>query len=152
MTERWRKIPGFENYLVSDHGRVKSKGRYVFRSNRAGGPPVKHWHVERVLRPRINKLKYHRVVLANDTHKGRAGGKEFPVHILVAKAFVRGHFSGAETNHKDFNRGNNFYKNLEWVTHADNLKHAAEFGPSVGIFCGRKSPKWGNGRNDNRNR
>lgn len=152
MRERWKKIPGFDNYLVSDHGRVKSIGRFVFRPNRPGGPPIKHWQKERILRPRINKLKYHRVSLANHEYQGRGNGRDFPVHQLVAKMFVPGYFNGAEVNHKDFNRGHNFYKNLEWTTHAGNLKHAAEFGAANGIFCGRRSPKWGNGRSDNRSR
>lgn len=152
MKERWKKIPGFNDYLVSDRGRVKSLGRYVYKSNRAGWPPIRHWQKERVLRPRINKLGYCRVALSNKTHSGRGAGKDFVVSRLVAMAFVPGYFPGAEVNHLDFNRSNNFYRNLEWTTHEGNLKHAAKFGPAKGIFCGRRSHKWGNGRSDNRNR
>lgn len=42
---------------------------------------------------------------------------------MVAEAFVDGWFEGAEVNHKDLNKLNNKWDNLEWVTHSENQKH-----------------------------
>lgn len=135
--ERWKKIPGFPNYEVSDFGRVKSIGRYVLRSSHPGFPPVKHWQKERILSPRTNKLLYPRVVLSNDAEKNR----EFKVHRLVAMAFVPNPLNKPEVSHRDHNRTNNFYKNLKWATHEENMKE------SSGLrLCGRSNPYWGKGR------
>jgi len=49
--------------------------------------------------------------------------KTFSVHQLVAEHFVEGKFEGAVINHKDRNKLNNNYTNLEWTTQKDNLKH-----------------------------
>ena len=50
------------------------------------------------------------------------------MHILVAKAFVKGYFVGATVNHKDGNKRNNHKSNLEWITKVDNVKHAWKSG------------------------
>lgn len=50
------------------------------------------------------------------------------VHVLVAKAFVPGHFEGATVNHIDGDKTNNCAENLEWVTKADNTRHQWETG------------------------
>ena len=45
------------------------------------------------------------------------------VHRLVAECFVdRG--SGTEVNHKDGNKENNHYSNLEWCSRGENISHA----------------------------
>lgn len=48
------------------------------------------------------------------------------IHRLVAIAFVKG--TGNVVNHKDNNRKNNSYKNLEWCTQSENMIHAFLFG------------------------
>jgi len=53
-------------------------------------------------------------------------GGGVPVHLYVAHAWVDGYFDGAEVNHKDFDRKNYNYQNLEWVTHADNVKYSVK--------------------------
>lgn len=53
-------------------------------------------------------------------------GGGIPVHMYVAKAWLDGYFEGAEVNHKDFNRQNNNVDNLEWVTHADNVRYSVK--------------------------
>lgn len=42
----------------------------------------------------------------------------------MAHGWVDGYFEGAEVNHKDFNRKNNNYDNLEWVTHKENIRYS----------------------------
>mgnify|MGYP003443476493 CR=1 FL=1 len=68
------------------------------------------------------------------THKCKHGyirvsinGRSIPVHQLVAKAF-HGHPAGCEVNHIDGNKENNAASNLEWITHAENMRHARETG------------------------
>lgn len=50
----------------------------------------------------------------------------FPVHRLVAQTFL-GH-SRKCVNHKDGNKQNNKVNNLEWCTHAENIRHALRHG------------------------
>lgn len=48
----------------------------------------------------------------------------FLVHRLVASAYCEGFAPGLTVNHKDGNKLNNRASNLEWITKADNLRHA----------------------------
>lgn len=48
------------------------------------------------------------------------------VHQLVAQAFVPGWFDGAVVNHKDANKLNNYYTNLEWITQKENVNKSYE--------------------------
>jgi hypothetical protein len=54
--------------------------------------------------------------------------KKFRVHRLVAEYYCSipdgYNINDLEVNHKDKNRKNNNYINLEWVTSIENLKHA----------------------------
>lgn len=59
---------------------------------------------------------------------GMPNGKNQLVHRLVAFAFVPGYFEGAVVNHKDGVKANNFWRNLEWVTTAENNRHAFRLG------------------------
>jgi hypothetical protein len=66
------------------------------------------------------------------------------VHRIVGLLFVKKPqrhvdipFSDLQVNHKDGNKLNNNYKNLEWVTNAENQKHAREnelFSKSIPIL------------------
>lgn len=74
------------------------------------------------LKQRENKDGYLQVTLGN---KNRTAVK---VHRIVAELFVYGKESGLEVNHIDFNRKNNYYKNLEWVTHKENVEKSSNVG------------------------
>lgn len=52
---------------------------------------------------------------------GRA--KTFLVHRIVAELFVKNTDNKCCVNHKDGNKTNNDYKNLEWVTIKENVNH-----------------------------
>ena len=50
------------------------------------------------------------------------------VHMCVAQEFLDNPFSYNEINHKDGNKSNNNVDNLEWCTHAHNMRHAGDIG------------------------
>lgn len=53
---------------------------------------------------------------------GPGSRKTISVHRLVATAFVPGDAS-LDVNHKDLDKTNNIWTNLEWMTHAENIRH-----------------------------
>jgi predicted DNA-binding protein (UPF0251 family) len=50
------------------------------------------------------------------------------IHRLVADAFLGPRPEGMVINHKDGNKHNNRYENLEYVSYKDNMAHAREMG------------------------
>lgn len=55
-------------------------------------------------------------------------GKKHRVHRLVAECFVPNPYGLPQVNHKDCNKSNNHFANLEWVTQSDNMKHSYDNG------------------------
>jgi hypothetical protein len=111
--ERWLKIQGYEwIYDVSDHGRVRRSLVGYAR----GATPGK------ILSPCSNG-HYWQVGLWRE-----AKAKLFKVSRLVAIAFVPNPENKPEVNHKNGNRFNDHYSNLEWVTNLENIRHAVAIG------------------------
>jgi hypothetical protein len=54
--------------------------------------------------------------------------KYFLIHRLVAQTFIPNPENKPEVNHKDGNKHNCYYKNLEWVTPSENKQHAFDTG------------------------
>lgn len=108
--EIWKTIEPFPIYAVSNFGRVKRVVTNKFHPK------------ERVLKNVLDSDGYHIVTLTND---GKA--KTQKVHRLVAIAFVEGD-QALQVNHKDGNKTNNNFENLEFVTCQQNLAHAARNG------------------------
>lgn len=105
--EVWKPIKGFEQYEVSNLGRVK---RLAYNKNiRNGGKqPVP----EHVLIGSSNNNGYKTVQLHS------LGKVKFAlIHRLVADAFIPNPNSLPEVNHKDECKHNNSVDNLEWCTH-----------------------------------
>lgn len=109
--EEWRPTH-HPDYEVSNLGRVRSRAprggdlwRGVFRV------PAE----PRILRPGRTAQGYYSVVIG-----GRAGRSEL-VHRLVAAAFIGPCPPGQEVRHKDDNRLNAHWLNLEYGTRAQNI-------------------------------
>ena len=108
--ETWKEIPGWQGYYeVSSHGRVRSVGRVVQRSN--GIPQTIH---AKVLKPGLTRGYPHLNLYRNN--------KWYPyyVHTLVLLAFVGERPAGMECLHKDGNPNNNRLDNLRWGTSSEN--------------------------------
>lgn len=100
MAEVWKNICGFENYQVSNFGRIK---------NKAGKMKI----------IQTTKNGYSQVLLWVG-HKAKA----FYVHRLVAETFITNSENKLDVNHIDGNKQNNCVENLEWCTRSENLQHA----------------------------
>lgn len=119
-------------------GNVRSLDRYVKKSN-----GVTQFKKGRLLVPQSNPDNYLQIKLCkNGTYK------TVGVHTLVANAFVlkpKGNLK-LEVNHKDCNRQNNIYTNLEWCTHYENIKYTLLQGNHVcqRDITGVNNPNYGN--------
>lgn len=98
--EVWKPIKDFEDYEVSDCGRVRNKDG-------------------RTLKPYVNHKGYLKVGLfkSGKCHKKR-------VHRLVAEAFIENPHDYPQVNHKDENKKNNRVDNLEWCTNQQNQDYS----------------------------
>ncbi len=96
----WRDIPGFDGYQASRSGKIrnkKTKRQLILWEN--------------------NTNQYLRVSLMV------MGIEKHPlVHVLVAKAYLDNPLNLPDVNHKNNKRQDNRVKNLEYVTHSDNMK------------------------------
>jgi hypothetical protein len=101
--EEWRIIAGFDNYTISNLGRV--------RNDRTG----------RILRASLGGDGYLAVSLYNNGHHTKK------IHKLVATAFI-GDSNGLDVNHIDRNRQNNHVSNLEYCTRSANNRNRTAYG------------------------
>ena len=63
----------------------------------------------------------------------KVNGETYTIHKLVAKAFISCTDNSLVVNHKDGNKLNNHFSNLEWVTSSDNQKHAYATGLRISV-------------------
>lgn len=92
---------------------------------------------------RYNSDGYAVVSACGLTPDGTKTFRSLHVHVLVAREFVDEWFEGAEVNHKDFNRANPAWWNLEWLSHKDNIAYSHKAGNYKGRF-GEDNPNYGN--------
>ena len=113
--ESWKKIKGYENYLISDRGRVYN---YKYKKFRKLG----------------NVRGYHQVDLCKNGVM-----KTLAIHRLVALAFIPNPGNKRTVNHIDGCKTNNHISNLEWNTQKENVQHSWSSGlakPKKGIKHG----------------
>lgn len=96
--ENWKLIDGYNNYEVSDFGRVRNLNGKILNVRVCCG--------------------YNRVRL----YSGGIGKNKL-VHRLVAESFISKDDNKIFINHKDGNKLNNVKCNLEWVNHSENQIH-----------------------------
>ena len=114
--ELWKWIAGYEGlYMVSTHGRVKSVDRYERCCKDA-----RRLRKSKILKQATDKDGYKRVRLYKN---GKY--KVYSVHRLVAQAFLDNPNNYPIINHKDEDKANNYYKNLEWCTQQYNTKYSS---------------------------
>lgn len=113
--EKWKDINGYEGiYQISNYGNVKSLSRKMWNG-------YKYWDSkEKILKPRMAKDKshYETVCLRKD---GKS--KTFSIHRLVAIHFIPMVNGKNYVNHKDENKRNNHFSNLEWTTAKENINY-----------------------------
>ena len=101
--EEWRFIPGYDTYIVSTHGNVKSlprvvKGKLGSSRKLAGKTLTPYWRRDATV---VNLWKDNRY-------------KQRTVHQLVLETFIGPRPPGAVASHKDGDVHNNEVSNLEW--------------------------------------
>lgn len=133
--EIWKTIEGFEDYQVSNFGRVKSLSRKVRTLN--GFRLIK----ERILKNLSDSSGYYTVYLCKN-----GKNKMYRVHQLVAIAFLNHKPCGYKLviNHKDFNKRNNNVENIEIVSQRENAnkKHIESSSKYTGVTWYKKYNKW----------
>ena len=126
--ENWRSIKGYEGlYEVSDLGRVRSLDRSI--------PAVCHGRQS----TRKKKGKVLALATASNGYKQICLSKDgshiiYRVHRLVAEAFLDNPDGLPEVNHKDEDKTNNCFWNLEWCTHSYNSSYGSK------PLCGSRNP------------
>lgn len=121
--EVWKSIPGYEGlYKVSDSGRIHKASRMVIRRN--GHPQRFHGQM---LKPQKNNHGYLYVHLIDKNGEK----KKMYIHRAVALAFLQKPEGCDYVDHIDNNPGNNCVKNLQWVTHRENMRLSIERGRKV---------------------
>lgn len=122
MEEIWKDIPEYEGlYQASNLGRIRTHKDKTTYTERHG---VRKWKT-RIMKGRgNNKVTGSRVGLWKD---GKV--KDFLVARLVALTFLGKPITDKNTvNHINGNRLDNRVDNLEWLSLADNIRHAFDTG------------------------
>ena len=111
--EEWRTIKDYENYQVSNCGRIINKNTSKILKN-------------------TFKSGYYNICLVNNKNR-----KTLKVHRLVAQSFIPNLENKPEVNHKDKNKLNNNIDNLEWMTRKENNIHRCS---GCKIVCNKNKP------------
>jgi len=107
MKEKWRLIPEFYPYAISNLGHIGNfKTRKILKSYQ----DLNGYLVAFLRRP------------------GQRQTSTLMVHCLVANHFIGPRPDGHQINHKDGNKTNPNVNNLEYVTPKENVRHARGLG------------------------
>lgn len=127
--ERWKRIKGYEHYMVSSKGRVM---RIEYEWGAKNGMLIYYSPI--ILQPiRTKKGGY---LYVNLHSNGKIVHKY--IHRLVAEAFISNPHNYPQVNHKDENPANNCVENLEWCTAAQNVNYGGRNKRNSNTLKGRK--------------
>lgn len=118
MEEIWKSKVGFKNYQISNYGRIK----YFKNKTDSFGNIIPH--IDRIRKLTNDKYGYLKIRIMSDDLKQ----KDFQVHTLVAELFCDNPNNYKIVNHKDGDKKNNNYENLEWGTQKMNVEHSIKNG------------------------
>lgn len=116
MEEIWKPIKEYEEYEISNKGRVRSIKNKIYKKQSP------------------NERGYKRVFFYIN---GKNNTKY--VHRLVAQAFIPNIENKRTVNHIDGNKANNCVTNLEWATDLEQRIHAIKIGL---VKTGKESPMY----------
>ena len=124
--EVWKEISDFDDYMISNLGKVKS-----FKQNS-----------DRILKPSINHGYYY-VNLTNNNEKK----VNKYIHKLLAEVFIPNPDNLPNVDHIDTQRLNNDLSNLRWASHSQNCynqnkKISKSSSKYKGVFWNKKMQKW----------
>ena len=112
--EVWKTVKGFENYEISNLGRLKVNLKY--RKYRD--------YQHKILKTYLDRGGYRRATLTSFDKNI----KTKYIHRLVAIAFIENPLNKPEVNHINGIKDDNHVDNLEWNTHHENIIHAHKTG------------------------
>ena len=119
MEEIWKDIPEYQGfYQISNLGRVKRKKRNVNSFIQKSGFRTIS---DRICNSQDNGKGYKQIYVSINNKR-----KLFYIHRLVAIHFIENPDNKPQVNHKDGNKSNNVFNNLEWCSRIENIKHAIE--------------------------
>lgn len=129
VEEEWRDIEGYVGiYQVSNLGRIRGIDRTV-KTKRG-----KEVFVKGVVISHQSKNNGYLFVELNKNGRG----KNYPIHRIVAKAFIPNPENKPYVNHIDYDRTNAKAYNLEWCTPKENVHHSRHrmYNPVTGKYGG----------------
>lgn len=132
MEEIWKDVVGYEGlYQVSNMGRIRSLSHITKCGN------YTRTTSGRILKQNPDLRGGYFLVYLSKYGKVKC----LKVHKLVAICFCDGYTKGAVVNHKDGNRQNNIYSNLEWCSQKQNIHHSINtLGNIPGCGTGKNHP------------
>lgn len=116
--EKWLSVVGYEGlYEVSNHGRIRSLDRMIFRNPGGSAPAQWAFYPGKILA--ACRTKRRGVMVVRLSKEGSAPTRD--VHVIVLEAFVGPRPSSLhQACHWDGNPSNNHITNLRWGLKADN--------------------------------
>ena len=99
VKEEWKTINESNNYQISNLGRFRNSKNKILKLN-------------------INKRGYYYCNISINSKVSK-----IKIHRLVATHFCKNNQNKNTVNHKDKDKLNNLYTNLEWLTRKENIRH-----------------------------